>query len=76
VRIIDAKTPFAPHPPFVLALLSGRLGRSKVYEQRYAHDLPLSTMDGSGKFMAWLLTARWGEQPAELLLRKASAAGW
>jgi diacylglycerol kinase family enzyme/membrane-associated phospholipid phosphatase len=68
VRIVDAKSPFA-RTRLVLALLSGRLGRSKVYEQRYAHDLQLRGTDDSGK----LTLARDGEvgdQPPELLLRK------
>lgn len=68
VRIVDAKAPFA-RTRLVLALMSGRLGRSKVYEQRYAHDLQLQNTDLTGK----LTLARDGEvgdQPPKLLLRK------
>jgi diacylglycerol kinase family enzyme/membrane-associated phospholipid phosphatase len=75
VRIVDAKAPLA-RTRLVLALISGRLGRSKVYEQRYAHDLQLRCTDintnnngGAGK----LTLARDGEvgdHPPKLLLRK------
>jgi diacylglycerol kinase family enzyme/membrane-associated phospholipid phosphatase len=68
VRIVDAKSPLA-RTRLVLALMSGRLGRSKVYEQRYAHDLQLRGTDDTGK----LTLARDGEvgdQPPKLLLRK------
>jgi diacylglycerol kinase family enzyme/membrane-associated phospholipid phosphatase len=75
VRIVDAKAPLA-RTRLVLALISGRLGRSKVYEQCYAHDLQLRCTDintnnngGAGK----LTLARDGEvgdHPPKLLLRK------
>ena len=68
VRIVDAKAPLA-RTRLVLALISGRLGRSKVYEQRYAHELQLRGTDNTGK----LTLARDGEvgdQPPKLVLRK------
>jgi diacylglycerol kinase family enzyme len=73
VRIVDAKAPFA-RTRLVLALASGRLGRSKVYQQTYAHDLQLRSTDADDPNVAGKLTlARDGEvgdQPPKLLLRK------
>jgi diacylglycerol kinase family enzyme/membrane-associated phospholipid phosphatase len=68
VRMVDATAPFA-RTRLVLALISGRLGRSKVYEQRYAHDLQLRNTDGTGK-LTLARDGEVGEQPPKLLLRK------
>jgi diacylglycerol kinase family enzyme/membrane-associated phospholipid phosphatase len=68
VRIVDAKSPLA-RTRLVLALMSGRLGRSSVYQQRYAHEIELQRTDGSDK----LILARDGEigdQPPKLCIRK------
>lgn len=69
VRIIDADAPLA-RTRLVLAVLTGRLGRSRVYEERVVGRL---TVEGPGP----LHLARDGEVtdgPASLLLRAADRA--
>ena len=68
VRLLDAQQPFA-RTRLVLALVSGRLGRSKVYEQRYASELRVSRRDG-GDCLPLARDGEVGDQPPELLLRK------
>lgn len=67
VRLIDADVPFA-RVRLVLAVMTGRLGRSRVYEQRVVGRLPMRSRQGG------LRIARDGEVgagPAHLLLRAA-----
>ena len=68
VRLVDADAPFA-RLRLVLAVLTGRLGRSTVHEQRVVGRLPIRSRQGG------LRLARDGEVsdgPAHLLLRAAS----
>lgn len=44
-RCVDGSTPFA-RTRLVLAVLTGRLGRSKVYEQRVVKELRIRSLDG------------------------------
>ena len=67
VRLIDADVPLA-RVRLVLALMTGRLGRSSAYEARVVGRLPVRSRQGG------LRIARDGEVgdgPAELLLRAA-----
>ncbi len=68
VRMVDASSPFA-RTRLVLALMSGRLGRSRVYEQRYAHELELRCVSSPGP-LSLARDGEVGEQPAQLQLRK------
>ncbi len=68
VRVLDAQRPFA-RSRLVLAVVSGRLGRSRVYEQRYAEQLRVSRRDG-GDCLPLARDGEVGDQPPELLLRK------
>ena len=68
VRLVDADRPFA-RLRLVLAVLTGRLGRSRVHEQRIVAKLPVRSRQGA------LQVARDGEAsegPGHLLLRAAS----
>ncbi|HEU0101508.1 MAG TPA: phosphatase PAP2 family protein [Mycobacteriales bacterium] len=68
VRVVDASKPFA-RTRLVLAVLTGRLGRSRVHEQRIVAKLPVRSRQGG------LRLARDGEVadgPGHLLLRAAS----
>ena len=68
VRLVDAGHPLA-RVRLVLALLTGRLGRSRVHEQRIVAKLPVRSRQGG------LRIARDGEVsdgPGHLLLRAAS----
>ncbi len=68
VRLVDAGHPLA-RVRLVLALLTGRLGRSRVHEQRIVAKLPVRSRQGG------LRIARDGEVsdgPGRLLLRAAS----
>ncbi len=68
VRLLDAAQPFA-RTRLVLALLSGRLGQSRVYEERPTPRLQVRLREGGG----CLELARDGEigtQPPELTLSK------
>ncbi len=68
VRILDASQPYA-RSRMVAALLSGRLGRSTVYEQRYAKTLDLERDDGTHD-LPFARDGEVGEQPAKMRLRK------
>lgn len=68
VRLIDADSP-GSRTRLVLAVLTGRLGRSKVYEQRLVGSLPVRSRQGA------LPLARDGETkegPGHLTLRAAT----
>ena len=68
VRIVDASRPLA-RTRLVLAVLTGRLGRSRVHEQRIVAKIPVRSRQGG------LRVARDGEVtdgPGHLLLRAAS----
>jgi len=68
VRMVDASRPFS-RTRLVLALMSGRLGRSSVHEQRIVAKLPVRSRQGG------LRVARDGEVsdgPGHLLLRAAA----
>ena len=68
VRLIDAESP-GSRTRLVLAVLTGRLGRSKVYEQRLVGALPVRSRQGA------LPLARDGETnegPGHLTLRAAA----
>ncbi|MCW2777243.1 MAG: phosphoesterase, partial [Frankiales bacterium] len=68
VRIVDADQRFA-RTRLALALLTGRLGRSRVYEERIVGRLPVRSRQGA------LRLARDGEVsegPGHLLLRAAA----
>ncbi len=67
VRILDAVQPWA-RTRLIAALLSGRLGRCRVYEQRYTDAVSLRC--GDGDTMALARDGEVGAQPAELRLRK------
>ncbi|MBV9933099.1 MAG: phosphatase PAP2 family protein [Actinobacteria bacterium] len=45
VRIVDAASPFS-RTRLVLAVLTGRLGRTRVYEERTATSLDIRSLDG------------------------------
>jgi diacylglycerol kinase family enzyme/membrane-associated phospholipid phosphatase len=67
VRLVDADKPWA-RSRLVAAVLTGRLGRSRVYEQRIVAKLPVRSRQGG------LRVARDGEShegPGHLLLRAA-----
>lgn len=69
VRVIDAEKRFA-RVRLVAAVLTGRLGKSRVYEQRIVAKLPVRSRQGA------LRVARDGEShegPGHLLLRAATA---
>ncbi len=68
VRLIDAESP-GSRTRLVLAVLTGRLGRSKVYEQRLVGSIPVRSRQGA------LPLARDGETnegPGHLTLRAAA----
>ncbi|MCW2621114.1 MAG: hypothetical protein JWL64_716 [Frankiales bacterium] len=68
IRMVDGDTPLA-RTRLVLAVLTGRLGTSRVHEQRIVAKLPVRSRQGG------LRTARDGEAsdgPGHLLLRAAS----
>ena len=68
VRLIDADHPFA-RTRLTLAVMTGRLGRSRVYEQRVVGRLPVTSRQGG------LRLARDGEVqegPGHLMLRAAA----
>ncbi len=68
VRLMDATSPFS-RTRLTLAVLSGRLGRSALYEERVVGRLPVRSRQGG------LRIARDGEVsdgPGELLLRAAA----
>jgi undecaprenyl-diphosphatase len=68
VRLIDADRPFS-RLRLIAAVLSGRLGKSSVYEQRLVGSLPIRTRQGG------LRLARDGEVsegPGHLTLRAAA----
>lgn len=68
IRLIDAEQRFA-RSRLVAAVLTGRLGRSRVYEQRIVAKLPVRSLQGP------LRIARDGEVsegPEQLLLRAAA----
>lgn len=68
VRLIDADAPFA-RTRLTLAVLTGRLGRSRVYEERVVGRLPVTSSGGP------LRLARDGEVqegPRRLMLRAAT----
>jgi len=68
IRLIDAEQRFA-RSRLVAAVLTGRLGRSRVYEQRIVAKLPVRSLQGP------LQIARDGEVsegPEQLLLRAAA----
>ena len=46
IRIIDASAPFA-RTRLVASVLTGRLGRSRIYEQRLAEQLKVRSLQGS-----------------------------
>jgi undecaprenyl-diphosphatase len=67
VRVVDAERPYA-RTRLLLAVLTGTLGRCRVYEQRTAAEVRVRSLDGP------LRLARDGEVedgPAELVVRKA-----
>jgi undecaprenyl-diphosphatase len=67
VRILDAQQPWS-RTRLVLALLSGRLGRSKVYEQRYTTQLRVAKRGGEPA-LSLARDGEVGDQPGTLLLR-------
>jgi diacylglycerol kinase family enzyme/membrane-associated phospholipid phosphatase len=68
VRILDAQHPYA-RTRLVLALMSGRLGRSKVYEQRYAETLDIERRDAEPT-LPFARDGEVGDQAPKLRLRK------
>jgi undecaprenyl-diphosphatase len=67
VRILDAQQPFS-RTRLILALMSGRLGRSKVYEQRYTTQLRVESRGGK-PCLALARDGELGDQPGQLVLR-------
>ncbi|HUR14872.1 MAG TPA: phosphatase PAP2 family protein [Mycobacteriales bacterium] len=68
VRVVDAEMPFA-RARLLLAVLTGTLGRCRVYEQRTAQSVRIRSLEGP------LKVARDGEVeegPEELVVRKAA----
>jgi undecaprenyl-diphosphatase len=68
VRLIDAERP-GSRLRLVLAVLTGRLGKSRVYEQRLVGSLPIRSRQG-GLHLA--RDGEIGEGPGHLTLRAAS----
>lgn len=66
VRIVDATRPQA-RTRLLLAVLSGRLGRSQVYEQRIAQSLTVRSLDGP---LRVALDGEAMDGPAEFVVRK------
>jgi undecaprenyl-diphosphatase len=68
VRLLDAAQPFA-RTRLVLALLSGRLGQSRVYEERPTARLTVRARDG-GESLELARDGEVGTQSPELILAK------
>ena len=67
VRLIDAEKPFS-RLRLVAAVLTGRLGKSRVYEQRLVGTLPVRTRQGGLRIAR---DGEVGEGPGHLTLRAA-----
>ena len=67
VRLIDAEQP-GSRIRLVLAVLTGRLGKSRVYEQRLVGSLPIRSRQGG---LALARDGETGEGPGHLTLRAA-----
>ncbi len=68
VRLVDADAPYA-RVRLVLALLTGRLGRSAVHEQRVVGRLPIRSRQGG---LRLALDGEVCDGPGHLLLRAAA----
>jgi undecaprenyl-diphosphatase len=67
VRLIDADSPWS-RLRLVTAVLTGRLGKSRVYEQRLVGTLPVRTRQGALRIAR---DGEVGEGPGHLTLRAA-----